>query len=126
MTDKTKSISEALAEVQRKVNEQRMKNAESNWNAVKNESFWDDARKWVGDKMGLRTTAANTATSQNTTPASSTSTPPVTSSTPKMSYSDYSQTGVGTVAPTNRPPLPGTSGATMPGGNAMGTGFGLT
>ena len=34
MTDKTKSISEALAEVQRKVNEQRMKNAESNWNAI--------------------------------------------------------------------------------------------
>jgi len=107
MTDKTKSISEALAEVQRKVNEQRMKNAESNWNAVKNESLWDDARKWVGDRMGLRKPAANTATSQNTTPASSTSTTTkATSNTPKMSYSDYSQTGVGTVEPTNRPPEP--------------------
>lgn len=34
MTDKPKTIAEALAEVQRKINEQRMKNSEENWNAV--------------------------------------------------------------------------------------------
>ena len=61
------SIQEALAAVQRKINEQRMKNSLTNHNSIQE------------DKP---------------------STP-----TPKM---------------------PGTSGATMPGGNAMGTGFGLT